>query len=289
MKTLRNLAAVMLLATMFNSCTKAGNGGDDDNLTTDPVKVGYEAIDWGRSLLSITEDNGHTIAYTYDDRGRVASHSEQYGEAPIERTYSYLEDGTMSYVNPEGSLYSNQATHIDAEFNDMGCIVKELVRKYDNLEWLLETRTYSYNEEGYLIEATQKASDYSHTFTYTWENGNLIEVDNYFNFKSYSAEFEEIATYTYSNIEAKRITFDPTLLMSDDAPVTPTVWYGKGSKMLPATRVVESYNYNTGGFVTPTITSNSYEYTLDTEGYISSMIATDQDDDPVEITFVYAQ
>ncbi len=291
MNNLFTLGVLLLITPTIYSCSTSEESTTTLPQTEEPNSAtGHETISWGRSLASI-EENDYTLSYTFDEEGRVIESIEESGDKYSLTTYTYNEDGSMSYESPNGTLYSSQATRIEAEFNDLGLITKEVVRTLNDSASLIETRTYIYNEDCYLTKAIQKASSYTNTFTYEWENGNLITINNLFYFSSFQYTIKDVVSYTYGDIQANEITYNPMFIMSDDRPVTPTVWYGKGSALLPTFRKINSFNNNIGNsFVIPTSTSTlSYDYTLNADGFITSITSTDQDNNEGVMTFRYQE
>ena len=122
-----------------------------------------ESISSTCSLASFREIyNGSTIRafyYTYDDKGRVSRIDFDSKPSATYETYTYSADRIVV----GGTALGNGTSVYELDAN--GRIVKN------------GTTSFTYNSEGYLAQAKEVNGPHSTTITFTFQNGNLVQVN----------------------------------------------------------------------------------------------------------------
>lgn len=225
MKKLSLLVAVLITAIIFSSCSKNDDG---DNGSFEWPK--YE------KLLKSIDD----VEFSYDDQHRltkVVYNINNSGSTVANYTYK---NNTVT-VSEDGDV-------VKFILDSNGYVIKE-ERKGEIYA------QYQYSN-GHISKTTWGDDDW---MTYTWENGNLTEIEGY-------------ATYTYSNVTNKLsvniFDFDWGLTeyaIFDDGD-TFTNFKGTSPKNYPVSddnNRTASYTYDSDGYPTEiTITDTYRTYTL---------------------------
>lgn len=173
MKKILLFAAAMMLAVSFNACTNEDNGDNDgNNVENDGDNNGGNNnngdngdntganpdVALVRKIVEIHSD-GEFYSYDFDDlkydsQNRII----KYGS------------NTLVYEGNKMNFGENYETDFIGELNADGSIATMTATDSDQY---LMTNTY---DNGYLIKSVEKYSDFTATFTYDWQNGNIATL-----------------------------------------------------------------------------------------------------------------
>lgn len=191
MKTLKSLLCALGLSALFlvscgneNEPTNPGGGGivppvhtDSSKLVTSMVQKGY----YEESIYDFTYDSDNRlIRVDYEDTYNTFSYSEIISYFPIKFIIDYRE-------------YSIESREIN--LNENGYI--SYCKFYDSddgkdVEYMCE-----YNG-GYIVKSQIKRKGYWNENIYTWENGNLIKMQNNFEDLNEGTAGSYLFNYSYS-------------------------------------------------------------------------------------------
>ena len=229
-----------------------------------PLKSSFERVG-GKLVKSIEFYNNEgvkrmTMNLWYDEKGRVIKTQNQ-GEwgMLLENAIAYYEfkDQTLTLTTYDIGT-EELLNKVVCELNAQGTIVKEEDLLEDgSLPYMGGTiSNYEYDETGQTLSLMYRFRDDKtsrvYTQTYDWENGNVM--NGYPNGPNSKQEY-----YTYTNVENK-MNIDLTHLF--------TQVYGEDVYQFAVLGYIGKKNSNLIGSMRDYYT---YEYTLDSEGYVSTM------------------
>lgn len=172
----------------------------------------------GCSLESLSEVyNGTTTSafyYTYDNPGRVTRIDFGTRQSATYETYTYSAD---KIVVSGTALGNGTAVY---ELDASGKVIK------------YGTTTFTYNSNGYLAKSTEVNGPHTTTITYTYQNGNLVRVDQVGNYGG-PQPVVTVVLFEYEQSPAIRSIppGDPINNFGSSRSVL-GAWFGKGSTNL---------------------------------------------------------
>lgn len=275
------MIAVFCVA-LFAACEKNPNTNNEPD--------GDQTYAFGYPLTEMAQDNGlYTLGYEYNQDEQLIESTVKYGSYIFTTTFTYQEDGSITASLPDGNLKSATPVEYTLTFNSNGYLEKQIVVQTANPDEVYETITFSYDKDGHITESTQSNSSYTKSSTFTWVDSELTSIKKSYVYYDYSdLEYRDEIIYTYGDEQRKLTTFDCTLSINDDHPSLPTSWYGVPSTSLPVAKVtIYSSNEATGSLSETLRVLNEYNYTLDQQGYITSMSIDEEEMNQICYTFSY--
>ena len=200
----------------------------------------------GCSLASLSElYNGATTRayfYSYDNQGRVSRIDFDTRQSATYETYTYAADRIVV----SGTALGNGMAVYELDANGR-------VAKYG-------TATFTYNSEGFLIRSSETNGPHSTNITYTYQDGNLVRVDQVGNYGG-PQPVTTTVLFEYDELQAVKSIppGDPINNFGSSRTVLGS-YFGKGSKNMVKKEIAKS---NTSADETRTHT-----YTKDGKGNI---------------------
>lgn len=224
---------LVVLTLLLISCSK-GN----ENKETQPS---------GCALTSLSELYNGAITraffYSYDNQGRVSRIDFDTRQSATYETYTYAADKIVV----GGTALGNGSAVYELDGN--GRVIK------------YGSATFTYNNEGYLVRSSEVNGPHSTNITYTYQNGNLVRVDQV---GHYGGPQPVTTTILYEYDETPAIRSIPPGDPLNNFGSTRSVlgaYFGKGSKNMVKKEIAKN---NTAADETRTHT-----YTKDDKGNIS--------------------
>ena len=157
--------------------------GDSAVITTNYYKYKEERLIEDDMVFHYQDDAGYTIAYTYDDTGKLLS-KIVIDIDPITYTYMYDKFGKITQADISLKMPDSNGNPIDIP--NGRC-------------------TYSYNENGKLMQEIRYSKDNEKQFTYTWEYNNKGQIVKVSGTSAEEQTFYEcLLEYGKNNLLSKR-------------------------------------------------------------------------------------
>lgn len=216
---MKNILKLGLLACLVTAFVFAGCKKDDDDENT-----GTENI-LPKKVTKIVE----TIEYTFDDdlENRIYNYNYYFDENGKLIKDEYFRNGELK----ESTTY--QYTENSIKYDDATCRVEK--GRISQLDYDGGTVTFSYSAEGFLSSYSYTDESEGKTYTselkYTYENGNIVKIENNEDGDSYIVE------YSYGNT-LNNLNVDLFFIYEDMLPFTG--YFGKRVNNLPSSMVGKS-------------------------------------------------
>ncbi len=227
-------AVSTLTATISDGMLTIKMAGDDGytiNLTKDvispPTGEDNDQVSSGlvKSLTMTEDDEAGIITFSYDDNGTMNYVSSNDG---LYWDLSY--DGSSALTLTESKTSGDYVTN--ATLNSSGAVATtSFSRDYDDNTSIVEDRTYTYDNSGYLISIYEvekwNSDDYTCfvKYEFAWESGNMTSVTKS-SCTAYSApsesDYEKSLKYTFTyNSYLNDLNIDITMLFVglEDSPI----------------------------------------------------------------------
>lgn len=284
MKNIKFLA-MLFMAVMacagFSACSDDddddNNGGGSSNVTGNESAL----VKDGKMLLtSITVGDYETTTLGYDDKLRPVYVNEEY--------YDDIEPKFSIDYNTGKITIEDDYENLSVSFNSKGYVTKiqgswkeeddEYYQDYGTISW-----TYSYDGSGHLVGVdkndTEEGEKIVGKIVLTWENGNLMKVEDNEVFYDDKGNVEEknsyIQTFTYGNQINKYKQFPEVYGDDEEYMLFIAGLLGVGSEKLPLTCTsleideYDGYTHKYENSVTSEFTLNE-DGTIDTETWFDS-------------------
>ncbi len=249
----------LLAIITLNSCGNDDNGGDDNNGAGGTPKKLVKSI--------ITEDvidgdRYHKTLYTfqYDEQSRLINISAA-GDRIGTATYNY--EGNE--ITIEDDIYYGSRVFGTLSFNDDAYLTK-----YEEEDDYNVTFTY---KNGYL---TQRSSN---TDEYTWQNGNLVAIEQIYDDGDYREEYKEEWAYDKAPNKMNIMNMYDQRFDLSGRMVCWLKLKRISSKNLPSS-TTRYYDGIPKGITT-------YTYTFDDEGYPTKIVQSMDPDNTSTYTITY--
>ena len=132
-----------------------------ENKVGDTVLSGYRyELNASGHRLSVTEDDGRQVSYSYDDLYRLTEENINGGERTIAYTYDQVGNRLTKTDSLEGT------TNYSYDIND-----RLQSKTLSQNGTVIDTTTYSYDDNGNLIEQVKNGTE---TTTYTWNDDDRL-------------------------------------------------------------------------------------------------------------------
>lgn len=266
MKKILLFAAAMMLAVSFNACTNEDNGDNDGNNVEnggdnnggnnnngdngDNTGANPDVALVRKIVVNYSDEESYSYDLKYDSQNRII----KYGS----NTLSY--EGNKMYFGED-----SYETDYISELNADGYIVSMTATDSDQY---LMTHTY---DNGYLIKCVDKYSDYTATFTYEWQNGNIATLTTEEDDEEWKCKF------TYGTFDNPPINLNISYITLDNGckPWFGLLgFYGRQNAKLPVRIDYEDYS-----------TILSYEFNDD--GTVSKIVEHYDDYDDIVYELYY--
>lgn len=198
MKHLNKFLSVAILAAAmipFASCDKDNDSADGvipggKKLAKITFVTVEERLDNGDWITGNTKENGTEIVWSGN---RVTAFRSIGSEESEEQTFSYDSKGRITQVSSSDGTYT-------PTYDENGRIVQTTrTRLSGNSEQRETYYTYTYDSSGNIIkvDVTQSYTSDWNKYSYTWENGNVVQIaqEEFYDGNTYS----HIDTFTYDN------------------------------------------------------------------------------------------
>ena len=246
-KKLSVLSLLLGLLVSGFALTACGSDDDDNNSGGTPQSS-------KRVVKVISEEGGEIDESTlsYDSQGRVVgietTYSSSNRDGYSKKTYQYG-DITIITKEVEKKTYSSGQTSSHTETHsytlENGVIVKDVETQSS-----VQTRTFTYDSNGYLTSITDKSDNSTTVQKTSWTDGNLTKAER---------EYGDDRLWTYSNIPwMKGFPFYLKGLNMDEY-LFAAGYYGKMPKNLPAQYNLKhlKYDYEMDGNLVTKVIINS--------------------------------
>ncbi|GEM_PF-1059642 len=227
---------MMLLATVFVACSDDDDEKDDDK-PTGKVKLVSK-------IMESDSDGSEEILFEYDKNGLISKMKDE------EETYEFTFEETKITVKTYGE--GNVKFKEEYKLNDKGLVTScQYNTSYSSTEGLENFKTdfYTYDDNNQLI----KCGDY----TYTWQDGNIIE-------QKHNTSFGYNYAYSYFPNEYKSYLgwFVGGLEDFSNHFLMDYGYMGKRNKnLVKQTKEIQNHDLST----------YTYEYEYDSDGYVTSI------------------
>ena len=233
MKRLLNygLVASLMVAFVFAGCKK-----DDDDQNTETQNILPKKV----SKIVDNASERSKYIYYFDENGRLIKDESFYkGELEDSDTYQYTEN-SIQYGTVTCSVENGRITNLVSVDSDNEKM----------------TAKFNYSADGYLTSYLYtdeyKGKTYSSEIKYTYENGNIVEIENKDEDGSY------IVKYSYGET-LNNLNVDLIFLYEDIMPFSG--YLGKRTKNLPSSMVGTSV----GDEESEEVSTSTFSYIYDGE------------------------
>ncbi|HLP95913.1 MAG TPA: DUF4595 domain-containing protein [Saprospiraceae bacterium] len=219
-------------------------------------------IETSKKLVKMTNANKASdfIAIEYDAQGRVTKSADESDEVTI--TYN----GNEVKIKEWRTTENREVFSFTGKLNEKGYVTQGIaVSQYNQSSVTGQTFTFEYNNDGYMTKKTRTDSNGDvYVYEYTYSKGNMTAYKVYRN-----GVFDWGGTWEYSDTPADKSNLNWEQFNG------PNKFTGKTNKLLPS-----KYTGSTGWYV-------NFSYTLDNQGYPTSVTSTYDDGDVYKFLYTF--